>query len=257
MGYLRFNPADACELPRIERKELKPLDDAAISAFLQAVKGHRFEVLYTVTLFTGMREGEVLGLAWDCVDFDRGTITISKQLQKERGGTGTYHLVSPKNGKGRTITPASAVMDLLRQHRAAQIRQQFKAGPLLRDKMAVPRQLVRLGVLAVEESWPLPAPLSAPLYSSPHRAAHRALAAAKADSSAEEKTARRANHSCFASQLCSSTAAEPLQRSHGIVIRSQSAAPSGGVEPSRYARASWALWKFSGSSSRKTPLCRV
>lgn len=130
VGYLRFNPADACELPRVERPELKPLDDAAISAFLRAVKGHRFEVLYTVTLFTGMREGEVLGLAWDCVDFDRGTITISKQIQKERGGSGAYHLVSPKNGKGRTITPASAVMDLLRQHRAAQIRQQLRAGPL-------------------------------------------------------------------------------------------------------------------------------
>lgn len=130
VGYLRFNPADTCELPRIERKELKPLDDADIAAFLQAVKGHRFEALYIVTLFTGMREGEVLGLCWDCIDFDRGTITINRQLQKERGGTGTYRFVSPKNGKGRTITPASAVMDLLRQHRASQRRQQLQAGPL-------------------------------------------------------------------------------------------------------------------------------
>lgn len=130
VGYIRFNPADACELPRIERKELKPLDDTAISAFLQAVRGHRFETLYIVTLFTGMREGEVLGLTWDSVDFDRGTITISKQLQKERGGSGAYRLVSPKNGKGRTITPAAAVMNILRQHRAAQIRQQLRVGPL-------------------------------------------------------------------------------------------------------------------------------
>ena len=57
IGYLRFNPADACTLPRIERKELTPLDDEEISAFLKAIQGHRFEVLYTVTLFTGMREG--------------------------------------------------------------------------------------------------------------------------------------------------------------------------------------------------------
>lgn len=133
VGYIRFNPADACELPRIERKELKPLDDTAISAFLQAVQGHRFEVLYIVTLFTGMREGEVLGLTWDSVDFDRGIIAINKQLQKERGGSGKYHLVSPKNGKGRTITPASFVMDLLRQHRAAQNRLRLQAGPLWED----------------------------------------------------------------------------------------------------------------------------
>lgn len=130
VGYLRVNPADACELPRVERPELKPLDDTEISAFLQAVRGHRFEALYTVTLFTGMREGEALGLCWACVDFDRGTVTIRRQLQKERGGSGEYHLVSPKNGKGRTITPASTVMDLLRRHRAAQIRQQLRAGSL-------------------------------------------------------------------------------------------------------------------------------
>ena len=26
VGYLRFNPADACKLPRVEHKEIKPLE---------------------------------------------------------------------------------------------------------------------------------------------------------------------------------------------------------------------------------------
>ncbi|MBD5130469.1 MAG: site-specific integrase, partial [Ruminococcaceae bacterium] len=73
VGYLRFNPADACELPRVERKEIRPLDDAAISEFLQAIQGHRFEAIYLTMLFTGMRRGEVCGLTWDCVDLDKGT----------------------------------------------------------------------------------------------------------------------------------------------------------------------------------------
>lgn len=84
IGYLRFNPADACTLPRMERKEIKPLDEEQSKAFLKAIKGHRFEDLFTVTLFTGMREGEVLGLTWDCVDFTDGTILINKQLQRDR-----------------------------------------------------------------------------------------------------------------------------------------------------------------------------
>ncbi len=46
LGYLRFNPADACELPRMERKEIQPLDDEAMSAFIEAVQGHRFEAIY-------------------------------------------------------------------------------------------------------------------------------------------------------------------------------------------------------------------
>lgn len=53
-GYIRFNPTDACTLPRIEKKEINPLDDEQISAFLKAIKGHQFEKLYITTLFTGM-----------------------------------------------------------------------------------------------------------------------------------------------------------------------------------------------------------
>ena len=61
-GYIRFNPTNACILPRVEKKELQPLDEAEKKLFLDAVKGHPLELLYTITLFTGMREGEALGL---------------------------------------------------------------------------------------------------------------------------------------------------------------------------------------------------
>ena len=67
---------------------LNPLDEDAITRFMEAIKGHRFELVFLVTLFTGMRQGEVLGLAWDCVDFDRGTISIRRQLQKATDSTG-------------------------------------------------------------------------------------------------------------------------------------------------------------------------
>lgn len=133
IGYLHFNPADACTLPRIERKELAPLDDLQITAFLKEIQGNSMEALFTVTLFTGMREGEVMGLMWDCVDFEAGTITINKQLQRLRGGGGEYRFVSPKNGKSRVITPAASVMALLKRHRAAQAAQRLRAGRLWED----------------------------------------------------------------------------------------------------------------------------
>lgn len=130
VGYIHFNPADACELPRIEKREIKPLDNEAICAFLDAIHGHRFEAVYLVTLFTGMRRGEVCGLTWDCVDLEKGTILINKQLQNIPGNPGEFRLVSSKNSKGRTIAVAAFVVDVLKRHKAQQGLDKLKAGKL-------------------------------------------------------------------------------------------------------------------------------
>ena len=129
LGYIRYNPADACKLPRVEDKEIKPLDSDAIAKFLSVIEGHKFQAVYIVTLFCGLREGEVLGLTWDCVDFEKGSITINKQLQRVRRGNGAHNLVSPKNGKSRRITPAPSVMAVLQQQKKQQSTWQLAAGP--------------------------------------------------------------------------------------------------------------------------------
>ena len=133
IGYLRFNPADACTLPRIIKKELTPLDETQSKAFLQTIKGHRLETLFTVTLFTGLREGEALGLMWECVDFDKGTILINKQLQREKKKNGAYIFAPLKNDKARTITPAPWVMQVLKHHKAVQSEQRLKVGAMWED----------------------------------------------------------------------------------------------------------------------------
>ncbi len=127
-GYIRFNPADACILPRITRKEIKPLDENQITAFLKAIQGHRYEGLFLVTLFTGMREGEALGLTWDCVDLDKGTIKINKQLQKVRGSRGEYTFAPTKNGKSRIVTIAPFVVATLRKTRLNQLENRLRYG---------------------------------------------------------------------------------------------------------------------------------
>lgn len=129
IGYLRYNPADACILPRIERKKIKPFDDAQITAFLTAIQGNRFETLFILTLFTGMREGKVLGLTWDCIDFHTGIISVEKQMQlhQDKGSKG-YELVSPKNGRSRTIAAAQTVLARLQQQCRWQMQQKLLLG---------------------------------------------------------------------------------------------------------------------------------
>ena len=132
-GYIKTNPADACILPRPVRRELKPLDEDMISAFLKAIQGHQFADLFTVTLFTGMREGEALGLLWDCVDLAKGTLTIDKQLQLIRGSRGQYQMVPTKNSKSRSITLAPSVVNVLRDVQRKQLEKRLRYGPLWED----------------------------------------------------------------------------------------------------------------------------
>lgn len=132
-GYIKTNPADSCILPRPVRRELQPLDENKISAFLQAIQDHPLRDLFTVTLFTGMREGEALGLMWDCVDMDKGTITIDKQLQLIRGSRGKYQIVPTKNSKGRTISIAPSVVKILRGVKRKQLESRLKYGSCWAD----------------------------------------------------------------------------------------------------------------------------
>lgn len=129
-GYIKFNPSNACELPKIEKQEIRPLSDEQQKAFLRAIAGHVHEDLYKVDLFTGMREGELLGLMWGCVDFQRGTILIDKQLRKDQKKGGEYYFSPPKNGKSRILTPAPFVMDILKAHKVKQTEQRLRLGPV-------------------------------------------------------------------------------------------------------------------------------
>ena len=81
-----------------------------------------------VDLFTGMRQGEILGLTWDVIDFDNGTILIDKQLQRKRKTGGEYNLVSTKSNKTRKIAAADAVMQKLKEHKVKQTEMQLRVG---------------------------------------------------------------------------------------------------------------------------------
>lgn len=136
-GYIRTNPTDGCVLPRVEKKEIKPLDEVQIAQFIQEIQGHPHEYLYRITLFTGLREGEVLGLTWDCVDFNAGTLTVKQQLRKEQKKGGQYYFSSTKNGKIRVLALAPSVLELFKAQRQVQNAKKAQAGAAWEDNNLV------------------------------------------------------------------------------------------------------------------------
>lgn len=131
LGYIQQNPSDNVVLPRVERKEMHVLEVDEFPAFLNAIETSNMSNLFYVALFTGMRRGEVCGLSWDCVDFERGIILIKKQLVRTRDPNGPgFALASTKNDKTRVITPAPSVMARLEAERKRQAENAEKAGPI-------------------------------------------------------------------------------------------------------------------------------
>ena len=130
-GIIAANPCDAAELPKAEHKEIRPLADSEIPRFLAAIDDSPMRNAFALCLFAGLREGECLGLSWKQVDFEKGRITVSQQLQREKVKGGRYYIApSTKSGKPRTVEPPPIAFEYLRAERVKQLENRLKAGPI-------------------------------------------------------------------------------------------------------------------------------
>lgn len=95
-GYIRNNPTEACKLPKIVKPEITPLEPDEIAQMLKEAEMDDYCNLFVMAMFTGMRQGELLGLSWENVDFGTGIISVKQQLQCKDGN---YFLETPKAEK--------------------------------------------------------------------------------------------------------------------------------------------------------------
>ncbi len=120
-GEIEKNPSSACKLPKVQKKEIVPLEDSQVQSFLERIDGHPHEYLYKITLFTGLREGEVLGLTWDCVDLKKGHLIVRQQLRREQKKGGQYYFSPTKNGKSRSLSLSPSIVRLFRSQKQKQL----------------------------------------------------------------------------------------------------------------------------------------
>ena len=130
--YTAKNYTSICKLPKVVEKEVVPLNEEEQERLFAALKGEEFEDLILVDIFTGLRCGELIGLTWDCIDFENGIIHVKKQLAppRKKGGGGKCYWGTLKNNKTRDVYPAQFVMDVLKHHKAVQAAQKLAAGSL-------------------------------------------------------------------------------------------------------------------------------
>lgn len=129
LGYIKTNPADAVVLPRVEKKQVRTMDTPDLAEFLKAIQGDRYELELYVDVFTGLRQGELLGLTWDCVDFEHNMLLINKQHNRAKGEK-EYKFGTLKNEQARLLTVPDVVMEALRKQQKRQALWKEIAGDL-------------------------------------------------------------------------------------------------------------------------------
>jgi len=146
-GILERNPAAAVSPPRAAVRERVALTAEQARAFLAHVAGDRLYALYLLAIVTGMRQGELLGLAWDDIVGDRITVRAALAALVVRGADGEplrdakgrmiheYVLVPPKSASGRrTIVLGETAVAALRSHKAHQAADRLASGPKWRER---------------------------------------------------------------------------------------------------------------------------
>lgn len=118
-GYIQKNPCRRLRLSADEpvgQRVLTGVEQAKVSK--AAMDASELPVL--LAAYTGMRLGEICALRWTDINWEKGTVSVSRTAQRiRRSGGGTMILVdTPKSVKSRRILPVPAfLMELLEKHR--------------------------------------------------------------------------------------------------------------------------------------------
>jgi integrase len=124
-GLVPRNVVTLTDPPRVSRSEIQPFALDQVRSLLAAMRGDRLEALYTVALAMGLRQGEALGLRWQDVDLDAGTLRVRTALQRVEGA---LHLVELKTERSRrTLILPDLAVATLRAHRVRQLDERLVA----------------------------------------------------------------------------------------------------------------------------------
>jgi integrase/predicted RNA-binding Zn-ribbon protein involved in translation (DUF1610 family) len=128
-GRLTVNPVDAADPPKAsaEHSERLPVWTAEqLSTFLASVAHDRLFALWRLLAMTGMRRGEALGLAWEDLDMEQGSLSIRRALVPVNG---VAQLSEPKTRRGRrTIAIDPETLEALKAHAARQADERGASG---------------------------------------------------------------------------------------------------------------------------------
>lgn len=109
------NPTNAVDMPRVRKREIRPLEVNECGALFAACTNHRLGDSIVLAATTGLRKGEILALKWSAVNLSEGVLVVRETLEEVAGG---FRTKAPKSESGRrVVTLGSLAIDALKCRR--------------------------------------------------------------------------------------------------------------------------------------------
>jgi integrase len=113
-NLIQTNVAKKVKLPKIEKKEMSVWDIEDVKKFLEVAKQDQNYIAFHLAITTGMRQGEILGLRWKDIDFDKGVLYVRQTLSRD----GKTLLTGAKTKSSlRTIRLSDNTLEALKEHK--------------------------------------------------------------------------------------------------------------------------------------------
>ena len=114
-GLIRQNPGVNCKLPPKKSPEIEILTPEEMQRLLIQAKEEDFYEMFLLDLSTGLRRGELLGLQWKDIDFERGTLSVNKQIKYINR---ELRIMPPKTqASNRTVILPPQLLNVLREYK--------------------------------------------------------------------------------------------------------------------------------------------
>lgn len=136
-GFILNNPALRVKAPKVAKKEARHFNVEETEYILQLLEDEplKYRVMITLSIYGGMRQGELTALTWDDIDFENCIIKINKSLQ-HLPGQDTF-IKGTKTETSRVISVPKSVKSLLREYKLWQNGEKQKLGDLWHDSNAL------------------------------------------------------------------------------------------------------------------------
>jgi integrase len=129
-GLIPRNATEAVKPPQLSREEMRPLTPEQAKHLLQVAHeaGDRLEALYVLAIHTGLRQEELLGLKWDDVDLEDGSLQVRRTLTITKSGP---VFTAPKTTSSRrSVKLTSNATEALKSHLKRQLAEIDRVGSL-------------------------------------------------------------------------------------------------------------------------------